>query len=202
MSESTRALRLLAWLLVFLPLDLVAQSRLTHPRVVSLPQGKLTRISSPDRTWILIFEFPAADEQVRDGCPIELDPTRKLWIQKRGSNQRRLVRHFEPSAEISWAPDSQHFFVNDASGSTDARSYVYDPEVLQFIDLMEVLTESSPRAGKFEGDHLYLDAERWLNSQELLVRLNVYGNPNMTAFSGTYRIRLDGTLRTIREEVQ
>src|SRR5580658_191675 len=101
------AIRLLALLALFaLPSAGAAQTkspRGVHSAVISLPQGAMTAIASPDRNWTLIFEFP------------DVNKSRKLWIQHRGSSGRKLVREFDRSLDISWSPDSQHFVVNDAS---------------------------------------------------------------------------------------
>jgi len=39
-------------------------------------------------------------------------------------------------SNVSWSPDSRHFFVNDASGSTDTLCYVCDPQTLRAVDVL------------------------------------------------------------------
>jgi hypothetical protein len=77
------------------------QNKATHPPVVVLPKGDVSRIPSPDGKWTLIFE-----------CPRECSQ-RKLCIVENGAEPRRLVKDYERSLSISWASDSHHFFVND-----------------------------------------------------------------------------------------
>jgi len=106
--------------------------------------------------WILTFKFP--------------DPTaaRKLWIQQGASSQRTLIGNFDRSLEISWAPDSRHFFVNDASGSGETRSYVFDPVTLKATDLSEIVAKAAPEAADYLGaDHSYLEITHWINSHEV-----------------------------------
>lgn len=164
-------------------------TRAAYPRVIALPQGPLTRIPSPNRKWTLIFEFS------------DVNKPRKLWIQRKGSGERTLVRDFDRSLDVSWSPDSQHFFVNDASGSTDTLCYVYGPETLRPMNVLELLTSASRRASNFEADHFYVEAKHWVGSDELLVTVMGYlsSTPPKPGFSGTYRINLNGSVRTIRE---
>jgi hypothetical protein len=162
-----------------------------HSNVISLPQGAITTIPSPNQDWTLIFEFP------------NMYKARKLWIQHKGSNDRRLVREFDRSLEISWSPDSQHFFVNDASGSGETRPYVYDPATLQSIDLAAVVGKASPKADDYLGaDHSYLDAKYWSNSHEVLVKMTAYFSeplPKRPGLIARYRVDLNGTVHTVYE---
>jgi hypothetical protein len=172
-------------------------ARSTHTPVVTLPRGasdaldKVTRIPSPDRRWTLIFEF-------RD-----VYKPRKLWIQRKGSNERTLVRDFDRSLDVSWSPDSRHFFVNNASGSTETLCYVYDPSTLKVTDVAEVLAKVVPKAAEYLGaNHSYLEAKRWINSHRLIVTLEANFDespPTTPGFSGTYRVDLDGSVRKVHE---
>lgn len=187
--------RLLALaVLLSLPLMGFAKSksaRAVHTPIISLPQGAVTPIPSPNQEWTLIFEFQSVDEP------------RKLWIQHKGSSERRLVREFERSLDISWSPDSNHFFVNDASDSGETRPYVFDPTTLQSIDVADLVAKASPKADDYLGaDHSYLEAKHWINSQELLLKFMAYFSepaPRRPRFSGTYRFGLHGTVQKVRE---
>jgi hypothetical protein len=89
---------------------------------------------------------------------------------KCGLSGRDLAR--EHWCAILIAADSQHFFVNDASGSTDTLGYVYDPVTLKATALADVVTSADPDAKKYLGaGHSYLEANRWINSHELSVTL-------------------------------
>lgn len=177
-----------------LPLTGFAQSksaRGVHTPLISLPQGAVTLIRSPNQQWTLIFELQGVDEP------------RKLWIQHKGSSERRLVREFERSLDISWSPDSNHFFVNDASDSGQTRPYVFDPATLQSIDVAELVAKASSKADDYLGaDHSYLEAKHWINCQELLLKFMAYFSepaPRRPRLSGTYRFGLHGTVQKVRE---
>jgi hypothetical protein len=190
-SPPARLLLLLALASLPLPGATQTKSGAAHTPVIGLPQGAITTIPSPNQDWTLIFEFP------------DKYKARKLWIQHKGSNDRRLVREFDRSLDISWSPDSQHFFVNDASGSGETRPYIYDPTTLQSIDLAELVAKASPKADDYLGaDHSYLEAKYWINAHELVLKLDAFSSeppPRRPAFSGTYRVDLNGNVQKVRE---
>jgi hypothetical protein len=94
------------FLRIFGHISAAGQMKGTHTPVVTLPRGEITRIPSPNRKWTLVFECPNQRKE------------RKLWIEQSASHSRKLVKEYERSLDVSWAPDSRLFFVNDASGST------------------------------------------------------------------------------------
>jgi hypothetical protein len=165
-----------------------SQTKATPP-VVNLPQGEVSRIPSPNGKWTLIFECP-------NDC-IE----RKLWVEETSSRARKLVKEYERSLDISWAPDSRFFFVNDNSGSTDARCYVYEAASLKETDVAKVVVAGIPDAEQFlNSGHSYLRAKRWLNSHELLVVLTGHNDglpPG--AFTLQYRVDLSGRVQKLSQ---
>ena len=100
--------------------------------------------------------------------------------------------------------DSHLFFVNDNSGSTDARCYVYEAASLEETDVAKVVLARYPDAGQFlSSGHSYLRAKRWLNSHELLVVLTGHneGSPP-NAFTLRYRIDLRGKVRKLSQHAE
>ena len=158
--------------------------------VISLPQGEASHVPSPDGKWTLIFECP-------NNCS-----ERKLWIDETSKHSRRLVREYERSLDISWAPDSDLFFVNDNSGSTDARCYVYEAASLKETDLAKLLLAGDSGAGQFlNAGHSYLRARRWLNSHELLIVLKGHSDgSHPEAFTLRYRVDLHGKVRKLSQQ--
>src|SRR6267154_678751 len=165
------------------------QTGSTQPKVIFLPHGEVSHISSPDGKWALIFECP-------NNCS-----ERKLWIEETSKHSRKLVKEYGRSLDISWAPDSQLFFVNDNSGSTDARCYVYEAASLKETDLAKSVLAGDPDASQFlDAGHSYLRAKRWLNTHELLVVLTGHhdGLPP-GAFTLRYRVDLRGKVRKLSQ---
>jgi len=174
-------------LLVQLPLAAGPQNKSPRHGLVSLPQGGVTRIPSPDGNWTLIFECP-------NDCA-----SRKLWIEDEASHTRRLINDYERNLTISWAPDSKSFFVNDQYGSNGALCYVYDPLSLKVTDLASLLARGDPNVTEFlKAGHSYLEAKRWVNSRELLVILfGHFDSPRSRGFTMQYRVGLDGRVQKL-----
>lgn len=167
------------------------QVKSQRPTVVSLPSGPISQIPSPDGKWNLIFECP-------NDCK-----ERKLWVEEVASHSRRLLKEYERSLSISWAPDSQSFFVNDASGSTDTRCYVYEATTLTETDVEKVVLAADAGTSKFlNAGHSYLKATRWISSRELLVILEGHndGDPPR-GFTLRYRVSLGGKVLKLSQHV-
>ena len=188
MSENVSAVFALIFLLSAWPPFGASQTKATPP-VVSLPKGEVSRFPSPNGKWTVIFE-----------CPNDCSE-RKLWVEETASRARKLVKEYERSLDISWAPDSRFFFVNDNSGSTDARCYVYEAASLKETDVAKVVVAGVPDAEQFlNSGHSYLRAKRWLNSHELLVVLTGHNDglpPG--AFTLRYRVDLSGRVQKLSQ---
>jgi len=184
-------------LLIQLP-SLATQTKSVHPPVVDLPRAHETslaavsRIPSPNGKWTLIFE-----------CPNDCSE-RKLWIEEKASHTRKLVKEYERSLSISWAPDSRLFFVNDASGSTETLCYVYDPTSLKETDMAKLILAGDPDAAQFlNAGHSYLNAKRWVNSHELLVVLEGHNDGLPPGgFTVRYRVDLNGSVRKLSQHTE
>lgn len=176
-------------LLIHLPYAAKAQVKSAHQRVVNLPRAALSRIPSPDGKWTLIFE-----------CPNECSE-RKLWIENNISRTRRLIKEYDRSLSISWAPNSLSFFVNDASGSTETLCYIYEPVTLKETELAKMLVVGDPKAAEFLNvGHSYLNAKRWINSHELLVVLSGHTDePPLRGFTLRYRVNLNGRIHKLSQ---
>ena len=188
MRANVSAVFALIFLLSVWPPLGASQTKATPP-VVSLPKGEVSRIPSPNGKWTLIFE-----------CPNDCSE-RKLWVEETSSRARKLVKEYDRSLDISWAPGSRFFFVNDNSGSTDARCYVYEAASLKETDVAKVVVAGVPDAEQFlNSGHSYLRAKRWLNSHELLVVLTGHNDglpPG--AFTLRYRVDLSGRVQKLSQ---
>jgi len=168
------------------------QSKSGNPPVVVLPRGPVSRIPSPNGMWTLIFE-----------CPNDCSE-RKLWIEENTSHTRKLVKEYERSLSISWAPDSRSFFVEDDFASNETLCYLYDATTLKETDIARVVLAAYPDAAQFvNAGHSYLEAKRWLNSHEVLVVLHGYndGLPPRD-FTLRYRIGLNRSVHKISQKVE
>jgi hypothetical protein len=124
-----------------------------------------------------------------------------LWIEEGGKRSRELIKEYERTLDVSWSPDSRFFFVNDNSGSTDARCSVYEPisqeqasiPKLKVTDIAKLLPVADPTVGQFlNAGHSYLKVKQWLNAHELLVTLTGHNDDPHRGFTMQYRVDLRG----------
>jgi len=174
-----------AWLAVT-----TSQRGPTHPKVISLPQGEVSRIPSPDGKWILTFE-----------CPNECSQ-RKLWIEDTSVHTRRFIKDYERDLSISWAPDSRHFFVDDAWGSNGESCSVYEPGTLKIIDMGAVLLGANSDVNRFlKAGHSYLRATHWIDLHNLTVVLfGHFDDPPFRGFTLRYRVGLNGDVHKLSQK--
>jgi hypothetical protein len=168
----------------------MSQGTASSSPVVSLPDGEITRIPSPDGKWMLVFE-----------CPHDCSE-RNLWIEVNATHARKLVQKYDRTLSVSWAPDSRHFFVNDDWGSNGASCTVYDPATLKTIDIATVLTAREPGAKRFlDAGHAYLHVTYWINPHEFaLVLFGHFDDPPSGGFTFHYRVGLDGRIAKLSEQ--
>jgi hypothetical protein len=93
------------------------------------------------------------------------------------------------------------FFVDDASGSTETRCYIYEPATLKETDLAKVVLAGDPDAAQFlNSGHSYLEAKRWINSHELLVVLEGHNDGSPPgSFTLRYRVDLTGSVHKLSQ---
>lgn len=169
-----------------------AQVKPAGSEVVSFPQSARTRVTSPDRKWTLVFECP-------NDCA-----DKKLWLEDTTSHTRRLVNIYERHLAVSWAPDSRHFFVDDAYASNEAFCFVYDPYTFKMTDLSKLITRDDPSSTEFfDAGHDYLAAKRWLNSHQLLVVLDGhFDQPPSRGFILHYLVDLSGKTKRLSRRIE
>jgi len=179
------ALLLSAW-----PGVAVSQTNSAPPVVVSLPAGAMSRIPSPGGRWTLIFECP-------DDCS-----ERKLSIEDNDRHVRRFIKDYDRSLSISWAPDAEHFFVNDAWGSNGESCLVYEPAMLTTVDVATILLANDPEVKTFlDTGHSYVQATRWISAGKLLVVLfGHFNDPPARGFTLRYRVDLNGKAQKISQK--
>lgn len=168
------------------------QIKSRNPPVIIVPDGPISRIPSPDGKWILVFE-----------CPNECKE-RKLWIEEVVSHKRSPIKEYERSLDISWAPNSQFFFVNDNSGSTNARCYVYEAATLKEIDVEKLILAKDASAQQFlNSGHSYLRAKHCIESHSLLVVLEGHNDGAPPGgFTLRYRVNLNGNVVKLSQHIE
>jgi hypothetical protein len=172
-----------------LPLLAGAPSTTKRQPVVDLPKASVSRIPSPDGRWALVFE-----------CGNDCSE-RILWIDENTPHTRRLVKKFERTLSVSWAPDGRFFFVDDWYGSNGADCFVLDPTTLKGIDIASLLASGDSNATRFlKAGHSYLVAKRWIDSHQLFVALwGHFDDAPMRGFTLKNRVGLNGAVQKLSE---
>jgi hypothetical protein len=145
--------------------------------------------------------FPGPESEARspDGRysikNILYDDARRAYLVliDRRSGKQHKVRDYARHVEVLWSPASDAFVVNDFEGSDSTRPILYFvPWARNNIDLLQKLTDFL-RARRQEklvlrNGHVYLTVQRWINDQEILCRLEAYGeaSPVGSGFKGDY----------------
>lgn len=179
-----------ALLLSGLPGVDASQTNSAPPAVVSLPDGAMSRIPSPGGRWTLIFECP-------DDCS-----ERKLSIEDNDRHVRRFIKDYDRSLSISWAPDAEHFFVNDAWGSDGESCLVYELATLTTVDVATILLANDPEVKTFlRAGHSYVQATRWISTGKLIVVLfGHFNDPPARGFTLRYRVDLNGKAQRMSQK--
>lgn len=127
-----------------------------------------------------------------------------VLIDKKSGKQHK-VRDYARHVEVLWSPASDAFVVNDFEGSDSTRPILYSvPWTGKDIDLLQKLTDFL-RAQRKEkivlgNDHVYLTVQRWINSEELLCKLEAYGeaSPHGSGFEGRYVYKIGEGFRVYK----
>ena len=101
------------------------------------------------------------------------------------------VREFDRWVRIAWAPDSLHFAVIDGVGSDASESWIYPASLAAPASVWELLLaqhRSVVEPLTRGAHHQYVEADRWLDSTTMSVRLWGYGGPR--PFDRRFPIRL------------
>jgi|GEM_PF-4272266 hypothetical protein len=148
-----------------------------------LPDFRRTHtFMSPDKRWILIAPPPSKPDQKR-----------MLLVRRSGQKSDILIRRYERSIRVEWAPDSSAFFLNDESGSNVTDASIYWPGHTNSLELGDAILVQDTEAKAIPADHAYLQARRWIDSSTVLVEYCGH-NSGVPAqrFDFLYRIAIGG----------
>jgi hypothetical protein len=142
--------------------------------------GSRTELPSPKGGWVL--QWIPADQTASGDHELVLISTR--------GDVKRSVRSFPRHVVVSWSPDGRRFAVVDYTGSNEAESWVYS--VTPGPPLSVSAAAEAQQAGALSvtrgADHHYVEADGWLDSNTLSVRVWGYGGPR--PFDRRIRVRV------------
>jgi hypothetical protein len=170
-----------------------AQENRTPPlRELCLPNGPVTRLSSPDGSHIL-YGVPYQSE-INDGP--------QLWIEDTRTHQREMLLNIGSTLSAVWSPDGTSFSVQDHWASDSARAYIYDADTLQRLDLGRRILTVDRSGERFADGHAYFDLERWEDVQTVLVHFHGHTDERpVVCFDLHYRVSRSGTVEKLSQRV-
>lgn len=148
--------------------------------------GPQSETTSPDHRYII-------QNVNSDG----MEPAHVLSLLDTKNGSKVKIHSYDRHVDLLWSPQSDAFVINDYEGSDSARPLLYSlPWNGRKTDLLEELTDFL--RGRHEeklvlkNDHVYLSVRRWNNPNELLCRLEAYGeaSPHGSGFKGYYTYKI------------
>jgi len=162
-----------------------AQEHLPAIAILSLPNGPVTQIASPDGSHILY------------GVPYQsgVNDTPQLWMEDVRTQQRHMLLSIAGTLTAVWSPDGSAFSVEDHRASDSTRSYIYDASTLQRLDLADRILESDPGVKRFAAGHAYFAVDRWQGAAQVVVRLHGHTDRDpVVCFDFRYRVSRSGAV--------
>lgn len=138
--------------------------------------GDVTSINSPDNNFSIHSE------------DYDEEPNHSLFFKYEQTGIEKKILDFRRHADISWAPDSKYFFVNDYLGSDFTNCIVIALPELKKINIMPILKTLPIEEGIFDSHHLHVTCEAWRNDGYINVRLTGYGDQNPSGFDYGYLV--------------
>jgi hypothetical protein len=181
----------------------------THPH--SCPLCAIVSLAIITSVSAQIAQFPGTKSEtkspngryaIQNRDSENVEPTHTLFLLDKQDGSKTLIHSYGRNVEILWSPKSDAFVVNDNEGSNSARPLLYSlPWNDTKIDLLESLTvflRGRHQENLIVGnDHVYLLARRWINSTEILCRLEAYGeaSPSGSGFKRYYLYKIGDGFR-------
>ncbi|MGB6482070.1 MAG: hypothetical protein WBE86_01135 [Candidatus Acidiferrales bacterium] len=146
---------------------------------VSFPRAR-SEAKSPDGR----LEIKNSDSDVEN-------PVHTLTLIDHRNGSEIKIYRYGRSVDILWSPSSGAFIINDHEGSNVAHPVLFTkPWSTKYTDLREKLIDflrsRNEAKSVLENDHVYITAQRWLSSNEILCKVTGYGEVDPNGFTKHY----------------
>ena len=169
-----------------------AQESRLAPLTLNLPFGPTARLASPDGSHIL---YGVPFRPGRNDGP-------QLWIEDTRTHQRKKLLSVGDTLCATWAADGSAFSVEDHGASDFTRTYIYNVNTLQRLDLAKPILAADPNAKQFAIGHAYFDLKRWENVQEVVIHFHGHTDQSpVTCFDFRYRVSRGGDVEKLSARV-
>lgn len=163
---------------------------------------------SYDGRYLIEHRDSAINNPVDEGG---LDYQHKLFLIDAHKNyDAKSVYEYSRSVDVSWAPKSYSFFVNDHVGSDSADCVIFrlDQEIKKtsIYDELNKLIPKNKTIFKQAEDpqhfnhHVYITCNKWLEDNKLLVRIYGYGDIDPDGFTLWYKYTFNAGFQFVKKE--
>lgn len=173
-------------LLIGLLALLLAGQAVSSKRPIPLP-GSTSQIKSPNGYLVLV------------NIDSDSEPFHSLVLKNLRTGMEKTLQTYSRHITVSWSPGGDSLFVNDFGGSdySNCLVYTFDGSFTP-LDVTEEMRRLRPQDSHLWGNHhIYIQASKWLNDTELLIRVHGYGDIDPKGYRACYVFSLSRTLRPV-----
>jgi hypothetical protein len=165
---------------------------------LELPFGPLTRLPSPDGSYVLVGE--TRKTSLPEGCTECFDVSTKLFLDNRLTGARDLVLDITGSALAGWSSNGRSFYVQDRMATDSSRVYVFETSSLKKLGVADPILESDAAARPFLRGHAYFTFERWMNSENMVIAFQGHtDDAPVMCFEMLYLVSLAGKTQKLSQ---
>ena len=88
------------------------------------------------------------------------EPNHSLYIRRHAPEAQQKILDYGRHVDVMWSPESNAFFVNDYSGSSEATCLVFFADGLRRLDVKDLLSKIHEEE-ILSSDHLYVTCKKW-----------------------------------------
>jgi hypothetical protein len=129
------------------------------------------------------------------------EPNHSLFLVTKRAGTKKKLLDYGRNVEVSWAPDSEMFFVNDNWGSNASECLVTNIRTMKELSTLE-LVQNKLTKRESGADHLYVTCSGWNSNIDVGIVAHGYGGdgpPDLFAFDHKYTLDIaSGRLQKIR----
>lgn len=112
------------------------------------------------------------------------EPNHSLYIRGHSPGADEKILDYGRHVDVMWSPNSDEFFVNDYSGSSEATCLVFFADGLKRLDVKELLKIIGAE-DVLSSDHLYITCKNWKEGG-LVVSVSGRGDKYPNGFDRKY----------------
>lgn len=166
-----------------------------HGNVTTTFPGMTSRVLSPDGRHILINVDSKTKEQT-----VSLEGNHALYLQDLVTGDIQKLYSYDRRVDVLWSPSGTKLLINDYAESDFSKAIVffaYDNK--HRIDLEEEFMKQMPNNETIFGNHhVYIIGTKWLDENELLIKVYGYGDVDQDGFTLWYQYTIGDGLRFLK----